>query len=102
MTYNFFFQKGESLRFKVCVLAGSKVSLIGEITPKGLKLKIASLPVEGAANKELVKFLAKKIKIPKSRINIISGLKSKYKVIEVDAYTTELFLEFLKKEGLDL
>ncbi|MGL6140503.1 MAG: DUF167 domain-containing protein, partial [Planktothrix sp.] len=40
-------------------------------------------PVEGKANQELIKFLAKHLGIPKSQIIIKSGLSSRHKFVEV-------------------
>jgi uncharacterized protein (TIGR00251 family) len=55
------------------------VGLHGE--PPRLKIKVAAPPVDGEANEELVAYLAKKLKVPKRRIQIISGHTGKYKDI---------------------
>lgn len=44
-----------------------------------LKIKISSPANENKANEELVKFLSKELKIPKSSINIVKGEKNKEK-----------------------
>jgi len=44
-----------------------------------LKLRLTAPPVEGRANKAVVSFLAKLLKIPKSAILIKSGLQSRSK-----------------------
>ena len=46
-----------------------------------LKVKVKAPAVEGAANKELVKFLAKLFKVPKSEVRFVSGETSKRKRI---------------------
>ncbi|MGA1861684.1 DUF167 domain-containing protein [Deferribacter thermophilus] len=46
------------------------------------KIKVASPPVDGSANKELINFLAKKLNISKSSIKIIGGEKSRVKTLE--------------------
>ena len=48
-----------------------------------LKIYLTAIPVDGKANKELIKLLAGKMGVSKSRIKIIKGEKSKEKVIEV-------------------
>ncbi len=48
-----------------------------------LKVFIKAPAVEGAANRELVKFLAKSFKIPKSEIRFISGETGKRKRIRL-------------------
>ena len=46
-----------------------------------IKISVRSIPEKGKANKELIEFLAKKLKIAKSDIEIISGELDKYKKI---------------------
>jgi len=44
---------------------------------------LTSKPEKGKANLELIKKLAKHFKVPSSHIRIVSGLKSKRKIIEI-------------------
>jgi len=44
---------------------------------------LTSKPEKGKANLELIKKLAKHFKVPSSHIRIVSGLKSKRKIVEV-------------------
>ena len=48
-----------------------------------IKIRIASPPEKGKANRELVKFISEKLEIPKKNIKIISGEKSHIKVLEI-------------------
>jgi len=48
-----------------------------------LKIRITAVPVAGAANKHLLKFLAKKLKVPQSDVYIKSGATSTTKLIVV-------------------
>lgn len=48
-----------------------------------LKVKIAAPPLQGKANKELIKFLSQTIKISRGSITIERGLTSKKKVIAI-------------------
>lgn len=48
-----------------------------------LKIYLTAVPVDGKANKELIRLLAEKLGVSKSRIEIIKGEKSKEKVVEV-------------------
>ena len=47
-----------------------------------IKIRIKAPAVEGAANKELVKFLAKSFKVSKSDILFKTGQNSKIKIVE--------------------
>ncbi|MGB3534263.1 MAG: DUF167 domain-containing protein [Microcoleaceae cyanobacterium] len=54
------------------------------VQPDGsLIVYLKSPPIEGKANQELIKLLAKQYHIPKSQIIIKSGLSSRYKLIEL-------------------
>jgi hypothetical protein len=46
-----------------------------------IKVKVTAQPVENKANKALIEFLSKFLKIPKSRIEILRGDTSKDKVL---------------------
>lgn len=48
-----------------------------------LKIKIASPPVDGAANEELISFLAKTFKVRKNQIEIVRGQTSRKKTVVV-------------------
>ncbi|OGH93591.1 MAG: hypothetical protein A2538_05190 [Candidatus Magasanikbacteria bacterium RIFOXYD2_FULL_41_14] len=48
-----------------------------------IKVKLTAPPVDGKANEALIELLSKKYQIPKSRIKIISGQKSKNKTLEI-------------------
>ncbi len=54
-----------------------------EKTENGYLIFVKEPPVDNRANQAVIKVLANYFKIPKSRISILSGLKSKQKVIEV-------------------
>jgi len=48
-----------------------------------LKVRITAAPVAGAANKHLLKFLARKLKIPQGQLSLKSGATSKNKSISI-------------------
>ncbi len=70
------------LKIKV-VPRSSKNEIIGPMADGTIKIKIAAAPVDNEANDALVELLSQEYKIPKSRIKIISGLKSKNKIVEI-------------------
>ncbi len=71
--------KGIFLSVKVKPRASK--SAIKGIYGEFLKIDINAPPVDGAANKELIKFLSKRLKISKKDIEIKSGKSSKEKLI---------------------
>lgn len=48
-----------------------------------IKIKLTAAPVKGEANKELIKFLAKKFGVAKSQVEILKGLTSKDKLVRI-------------------
>ena len=53
------------------------------------KVKVVAPPIEGKANKALVDLLARKLRVPKGAIEIISGKSSKLKLIRIDGLSRE-------------
>lgn len=49
----------------------------------GLKVRLTSPPVKGKANKELIEVLAKEFRIRKKDVEILSGEKSKNKIVKL-------------------
>jgi len=72
------------MKYKIKALPrSSKNEIVGELPDGTLKIKLKAPPVDGEANKELIKFLSKEWKIPKSNIKILKGKTNKTKLIEV-------------------
>ncbi len=53
--------------------------------PPRLKIKLKAPPVDGAANEALIAFLSKHFKVPKSKIEIVSGHAAKQKTVLIRA-----------------
>lgn len=49
-----------------------------------LAIRVSAVPEEGKANKALIAFLAKSLKLPKSAIHLISGGTSRKKRLRID------------------
>lgn len=69
--------------YQIKVIPGAKENKIIEQTETFLKIKLKAPPQEGKANQALLDFLSKTLKIAKSNIIIISGLKSRNKKIKI-------------------
>ena len=48
-----------------------------------IKIRIKAVPEKGKANKELIKFLAKELDLPKDKVQIISGKNDQLKLIKI-------------------
>ena len=60
-----------------------------------LKVRLNALPEKGKANEELVAFLAKAWKLPKSAFSILSGETSRHKKILIRGMTLEALQKIL-------
>ena len=55
----------------------------------GVKIKLTAQPIEGKANKALVEFLSKQLKIPKTSIEILKGETSKDKTLLIKVFDND-------------
>ena len=53
----------------------------------GYKLEVTAPPIDGAANDAVIAFFAKGLRIPRSQVEIVSGEKSRQKIIEIPSLT---------------
>jgi uncharacterized protein (TIGR00251 family) len=82
------------IRFRVRVQpAAPRNELLGWNTAGELRIKVAAPPHEGEANKELVKFLAKRFAVARREIVVESGEKSRAKSISAPASISEALRE---------
>ena len=90
--------KEDTIVVKIKARPNSSKNKIAGIYGDSLKINIKAPAVEGAANKELVKFISKIFKIPKSDI-IIKGETSKNKKL-ILPYKSEIekFLKEIENE----
>jgi uncharacterized protein (TIGR00251 family) len=49
-----------------------------------VKVRLAAPPVDGAANEELVRFVAERLGVPRAAVRIAAGATSRRKMVEVD------------------
>ena len=72
-----------------------EVAIRVRLTPRGskneilgwdgdtLRIKVMAPPVEGAANKALVEFLAEKFGVKRGQVSIVSGERSREKTLRI-------------------
>jgi uncharacterized protein (TIGR00251 family) len=84
-----FEERGEAVFFSVRVVPrASKSEIAGEIGG-GLKVRLCSPPVDGAANAELIKLLARTLAVSRGQVEIVSGQTSKTKRIRITGVTAD-------------
>ena len=67
-------------------------STVGEAA---IAIKLQAPPVEGAANAALLRFVAKRLGVPASAVQLLRGHTSRYKQIAVEGWTAAAVREAL-------
>ncbi|HSQ49840.1 MAG TPA: DUF167 domain-containing protein [Nitrospiraceae bacterium] len=57
-----------------------------------LKIRVAAPPVDGAANDELIRFLARRLSIPFTSVQIHSGTSARHKRVLIKGVTAQLVM----------
>ena len=71
------------MKISIIVHPNAKRERIEKDLLENLHVYVNQPALEGKANKACIEALEKFLKISKSKIKIISGIKSKYKIIEI-------------------
>jgi len=88
------FSEGNLLVAVQIVPRASKSEIVGEFNGL-LRVRVAAPPVEGAANKELVRVLAKRFKVARSAVTLLSGENSRVKRLRIEKVDLKLVNEIL-------
>ncbi len=71
------------MRLIVKVIPNSSKRSYSFVNKNEMKVKIFSSPEKGKANKELIEYLSEIFSVPKTKIKIVKGEKSRKKEIEI-------------------
>ena len=84
-----FKEEGAAVTFAVRVAPrAARTALAGE-HDGALKVRVAAPPAEGAANEELVRFLARHFGVPARDVEIVAGHSSRTKRVRLRGVTPE-------------
>lgn len=75
--------KGDTLILTLHVQPGAKRTEVAGLHGDALKIRLSAPPIEGAANAELMEFVARVFSVPLRQVTLKQGAKSRRKVIEV-------------------
>ena len=78
-------EQGGAVVFDLRVVPRASRSEVVGVHDGALKVRIMSPPVDGAANAELIKLLAKQFGVSKGDVEILSGESSKSKRIRISS-----------------
>ena len=79
-----------SVRLEVYIQPRASKTELAGMHAGVIKIRIAAPPVENAANRALIDFVAERLGIAKRSVRVVSGGASRRKVLEVDGVTAEL------------
>ncbi len=68
---------------------GAKKTEFSGLHGEALKIRLAAPPVDGKANEALIRFIADRLNLPKSAVNLKSGQISRHKVLEIEGATPQ-------------
>jgi uncharacterized protein len=71
------------VNISVKVKPGAKENSVEDLGESGYVVRVKEKAIEGRANAAVVKALSEFFDVPKNRITVIKGFKSKNKVIEI-------------------
>jgi hypothetical protein len=87
-----------AITFAVRVVPRASRSEIAGVHDGALRVRVAAPPVEGAANEELARTLARALGVPARAVEIRSGHASKTKLVRVAGATGERLLSLVNEK----
>ena len=100
-----FTSDGEGIRLSVRVTPRARKSAVtglveGADGRAALAVKLAAPPVDGAANDALIDFLAAELGIGRSSVQIVSGGKSRLKIVRIAGLSAAAVQAWLADSGV--
>jgi uncharacterized protein len=80
-------KRGAAFTVRV-VTRAQRNEIVGVQEDKSLKIRLTAAPNDGQANEALIKFLAERLQVPESAIEIVAGKDSRDKWISVEGIST--------------
>jgi uncharacterized protein (TIGR00251 family) len=81
----------------VVVPRASRTEVVG-VHGDALKIRIAAPPVDGAANEELIAFVARWLEVGRSLVSVTTGQSSRRKTLQIQGIAADSVLERLGGE----
>jgi len=88
-------ERPDGLLLHVLVQPRASTSEVAGIHDGRLKVRLAAPPVGGEANAELIRFLARRLGVPRSGVEIVGGRRSRRKTVRVAGVTAAMVEQLL-------
>jgi uncharacterized protein (TIGR00251 family) len=83
----------------VHVVPRSRTTEIAGQYGDAIRIRLAAPPVDGAANAELIRFLADRLGVTRAQVSIVRGTTGRRKTIAVEGVTTERAKQLLMADS---
>lgn len=71
----------KNIHLSIKVRTNARKQEIRKIDEREYRIQVLSPPVEGKANKEVINVVASHFRLPRSRVKIVKGKKSRNKIV---------------------
>ncbi|HNQ91173.1 MAG TPA: DUF167 domain-containing protein [Verrucomicrobiota bacterium] len=99
MSVPFLREEGDAVWLAVKVQPRASMNEVAGAQGEALRIRLTAPPVEGAANEELVRFLARVLECPRRQIELVRGHRSRHKVVRIPGMTASAVASKLLKSG---
>lgn len=82
-------EHGDGVSLKIKVQPKASKNQVAGIIEDALKIRLTAPPVDGAANKACIEFVAELLGVAKSQVEILSGHTGRSKVVKVYGLSRE-------------
>lgn len=86
----FFLPTVQGYQLRLTVVPGAQRTQVVGLYGDRLKIRLAAPPEKGAANRELIDFLARSLDLPKTSFRLTAGASSRTKVVAVSDLSPDL------------
>jgi len=86
----YFHPTGQGYILRLTVAPGARRTAVVGLHGDRLKVRVAAPPEKGAANQELLAFLARVLDLPKSSVRLKGGSQSREKIVELQDLSPDL------------
>jgi uncharacterized protein (TIGR00251 family) len=86
---SFYSPTGQGYLLRLTVSPGARRTEVVGLHGDRLKVRLAAVPEKGAANQELIAFLARALNLPKGAFRLL-GAQSRSKVVEIHDLSADL------------
>lgn len=83
----------------VHVVPRSKKTEVAGRHGDAIRIRLAAPPVDGAANAELIKFLAERLGVARSAVSIVRGVTARRKTLSIEGRSSEAVMRLLMADS---